>query len=359
MSGEVYGDKVLIFMLGIGIPRIVDPGGNITNTEDPSIKGKEKAEQKGLSYNDQEPIFQSVNAIDSVPISWTLGSVLLTASGSQSPFINYPSETYTNGRIFNFTGVNGKLLALEESTGVRVAYVLAVVAVLALLYYLYRYTRRRKETAHRYSTIPTQMEEGTEAISLNDITRTPGKTPLGSVGRLQRLLRRLSKTLPWNTAPRSRTPKLRHSGGVTTSPSSQPLQHTSSSPAVMTIKSAPSTPKRGSPRLGGGTVNHSSKSSEDVNANVTGLGLFRNTLNPLSRSNSSVGIHEQQQQQQQQPSQLNPQSVYTHNNTTHTPPRASLSSRNNSSVNLTTLVSRSTSSAKLNNIGFVQDDDDR
>ncbi|TIA90846.1 hypothetical protein E3P99_01391 [Wallemia hederae] len=398
---------------GIGIPRIVDPGGNITNSEDPSIKGKEKAEEKGLS--EPEPIFQSVNAIDSVPISWTLGSVLLTASGSRSPFIAYQdnsssSSSYTNGNIFTFTGLNGKLL-LAETGGVKVVYVLAalLVLVLVVLYALGYLTRRRKETHHRYSTIPTQMEEGTEAISLNDMTRTRGKTPLSGSGGgvLARTLRqtqlytrhaahKLSALIPSMkvlSPARSRTPKLRHSGGVTGSsggggvdvdvgaggvgtPLSQPLQHTNSSPAIMTIKSAPSTPKRGSPRLGvgvgAGMANHSSKSSEDVhmgadnipqshNHTTTGLGLFRHTLNPLTRSSSGVNVHEYATHHGHlQPSSSSSQPpVYTSSHPhAGTPPRASLSSRNNSSVNLTTLVSRSTSSAKLNNLGFTKDDDD-
>ncbi|TIB08740.1 hypothetical protein E3P89_02936 [Wallemia ichthyophaga] len=432
---------------GIGIPRIVDPGGNIT-TADPLTEANEKAGQKGLRYGEgereqeqapshapsHEPIFQSVNAIDSVPISWTLGSVLLTASGSQSPFLAYSTNTphSTSDDIFTFTGVNGKLLALESRTGVRAVYVLAALALLLLAvgwyaWYVYRRRSRRRRDSdsdsnvQRYTAIPTQMEEGTEAISLNDVghkayshkSRSGSGSSLGSlasvgsrgaaaIGKLQRSVRRLARSMPgwsWSwrdwtkpSAPRSRTPKLRYSGGLPSDPTSQPLQHTSSSPAIMTIKSAPSTPKRGSSRL------HAYKNSQNVDVDVggvgsggvdagvgvsgsaindkstntkkqphaTGLGLFRNSLD---RSSSSVhvdqlGFQQQQQQQQQHPSsqlQLNPpQTLASHpsnpSHPSHTPPRASLSSRNNSSANLTTLVSRSTSSAKLNNMGIVQDD---
>ncbi|KAJ7286383.1 nucleoside-diphosphatase [Mycena rebaudengoi] len=58
---------------GIGMPRIVDPGGN--NTTD-GEKVAQQAENKGLG----RPTFQSVDTVDDIAISWTLGKMVLEAS---------------------------------------------------------------------------------------------------------------------------------------------------------------------------------------------------------------------------------------------------------------------------------------
>lgn len=58
---------------GIGMPRIVDPGGNGTTHGDEVV---EKAQSKGLG----RPTFQSVDSVDNIAISWTLGKMVLEAS---------------------------------------------------------------------------------------------------------------------------------------------------------------------------------------------------------------------------------------------------------------------------------------
>ncbi|KAJ7590701.1 nucleoside phosphatase family-domain-containing protein [Mycena floridula] len=58
---------------GIGMPRIVDPDGNPTTEGD---KVAETAEKKGLG----RPTFQSIDSIDDIAISWTLGKMVLEAS---------------------------------------------------------------------------------------------------------------------------------------------------------------------------------------------------------------------------------------------------------------------------------------
>lgn len=331
---------VQVLHSGIGIPRIVDPGGNITNTEDPSVKGKEMAEQKGLARPDDEPVFQSVNSVDSVPISWTLGSVLLTASGSQSPFVTYapkdlPKYTKNSGKIFNFKMPS----MLDDRLSSYAQWILVALSVILVVYVVYRIRRRRNARGrHDYSSLPAHLEEGTEAISLNDLNspsaRSRGQHALQNVNGWVRHLRSY-----FRGGARSRTPKLRHSGGPT-GPISQPLQQTASSPAIMTVKSAPTSPKRTSPRLS----TASRMSNDDA---VTGLGLFRNTL-ALNRSSSNTNTPPRDEQQKHL--QAEPPAGT---------PRASLSSRNNSSVNLTTLVSRTTSSAKLNHMtGFTKEYED-
>lgn len=58
---------------GIGIPRIVDPGGNSTTSGE---QVAHQAETKGLG----RPLFQSADSIGDIAISWTLGKMVLEAS---------------------------------------------------------------------------------------------------------------------------------------------------------------------------------------------------------------------------------------------------------------------------------------
>lgn len=63
---------------GIGIPRIVDPGGN-TSTRGEQVA--QQAERKGLG----RPMFQSMDSVGGVAISWTLGKMVLEASKAVEP----------------------------------------------------------------------------------------------------------------------------------------------------------------------------------------------------------------------------------------------------------------------------------
>ncbi|RXW22811.1 hypothetical protein EST38_g3052 [Candolleomyces aberdarensis] len=58
---------------GLGMPRIVDPGGNATTDGD---KVEEEAKKKGLG----RPTFQSMDTVGDIAISWTLGKMVLEAS---------------------------------------------------------------------------------------------------------------------------------------------------------------------------------------------------------------------------------------------------------------------------------------
>jgi Golgi nucleoside diphosphatase len=79
---------------GIGMPRLVDPGGNVKGVEG-GDKVAEQAEEKGLG----RPVFQSVDTVGDIAISWTLGKMVLEASkevpattGSEGP-ITDPIES--------------------------------------------------------------------------------------------------------------------------------------------------------------------------------------------------------------------------------------------------------------------------
>ncbi|KAH9952162.1 nucleoside phosphatase family-domain-containing protein [Amylocystis lapponica] len=63
---------------GIGLPRIVDPGGNSTTHGN---KVEQQAESKGLG----RPTFQSMDSVGDIAISWTLGKMVLEASKEVPP----------------------------------------------------------------------------------------------------------------------------------------------------------------------------------------------------------------------------------------------------------------------------------
>ncbi|KAI0315250.1 nucleoside phosphatase family-domain-containing protein, partial [Amylostereum chailletii] len=62
---------------GLGMPRIVDPGGNSTTDGDV----KHQADRKGLG----PPTFQSMDSVDDIAITWTLGKMVLEASNDVPP----------------------------------------------------------------------------------------------------------------------------------------------------------------------------------------------------------------------------------------------------------------------------------
>ena len=59
---------------GIKMPRIVDPGGNVTSANGENVA--EQAAKKGLG----RPSFQSMESVGDIAISWTLGKMVLEAS---------------------------------------------------------------------------------------------------------------------------------------------------------------------------------------------------------------------------------------------------------------------------------------
>jgi golgi apyrase len=65
---------------GLRMPRIVDPGGNDTTKAD---EVKDQAEEKGL----WRPYFQSVDSVEDMAVSWTLGKMVLEASKEVPPLV--------------------------------------------------------------------------------------------------------------------------------------------------------------------------------------------------------------------------------------------------------------------------------
>lgn len=68
---------------GLGLPRIVDPGGNSTD-KSAIHKVDENAKSKGLG----RPSFQSADTVGDTAISWTLGKIVLEASKEIEPSSN-------------------------------------------------------------------------------------------------------------------------------------------------------------------------------------------------------------------------------------------------------------------------------
>ena len=65
---------------GIKMPRIVDPGGNVSTDGEKVVN---EAEKKGLG----RPTFQSVDTVGDIAISWTLGKMVLEASKEIVPIV--------------------------------------------------------------------------------------------------------------------------------------------------------------------------------------------------------------------------------------------------------------------------------
>lgn len=86
---------------GIGMPRIVDPGGNSTGQPN---EVQDKASQKGLG----KPILQSLDAVGDTAISWTLGKMVLEASREIPPLSKDvpPLSDPVAGEIIDQNGID-------------------------------------------------------------------------------------------------------------------------------------------------------------------------------------------------------------------------------------------------------------
>lgn len=74
---------------GIGIPRLVDAGGNDTLTGgelgDTNTEAERRAREKGLLEAKKKHHFQSMDEVDQTAISWTLGKMVIEASKAVQP----------------------------------------------------------------------------------------------------------------------------------------------------------------------------------------------------------------------------------------------------------------------------------
>lgn len=232
---------------GIGIPRIVDPGGNSTTQGE---KVAQQAEKKGLG----PPVFQSVETVGGIAISWTLGKMVLEASkevkpssSHSRPLVDPVQDIPSNLRNPPITPIRPPFLDLDaieerisqhlppaltrESLGFSPVVILFYSVVLSLLCCMALRLRRpfslalrrfRRASLKRGVDNAYMMEEGS-------LSQTAPPSILPS------LLRPLRRFVSNPSRPRPRPPPL----NLTSHPVRPLLRHTHSSPVSSTRTSPP------------------------------------------------------------------------------------------------------------------------
>ncbi|KAF7799605.1 hypothetical protein EIP86_010843 [Pleurotus ostreatoroseus] len=188
---------------GIGMPRIVDPGGNPTTQGDAVAQ---KAEDKGLG----RPQFQSLDSVGDIAISWTLGKMVLEASkevpplsDSTRPIVDpiddIPNDSHTTIKpirppFLDFDAIEDQLSGHLPSSLTRqslgfspVAFLFYLFAVTLFISMTYRLRHRIRSTMRRcarrkdrdYIALGYSMEEGhalTSGLSTPSRPSSPTRT---------------------------------------------------------------------------------------------------------------------------------------------------------------------------------------
>ncbi|GAA6060705.1 hypothetical protein JCM10212_003326 [Sporobolomyces blumeae] len=213
---------------GIGIPRIIDRGGQ-GDGKNQTEKGLEKAIDKGLV--DEPPSFQSLNEVHDVAISWTLGKMVLeVAQGTtqlpllqppEHPLIDYPpyskddtasdpkssSSAHRYPSLDSWTGhipsfksdMRSTLSAIKDSDALPYGG-LVIVAVLIYLFALSPSASRRRKTVLGFGSsfrggggrggrrgsdfLPLSQHDDSMSRSSDPGVHDPGRTPAVMLGRL-------------------------------------------------------------------------------------------------------------------------------------------------------------------------------
>lgn len=241
---------------GIGMPRIVDPGGN------DSTHGEEVAEQaktKGLG----KPTFQSLDSVGDIAISWTLGKMVLEASkevpllsNSDRPLVD-PLDDIPESSSHPIRPIRPPFLDLDliedhisqhlpssltrKSLGFSpVALMLSILLTSVLLSVTYRLRHQLKASFRRFrrggrwrdrdiSLEGYTMEEGKAAIGYTGNTPPPSPSSYLPSVLLRPLRRFISSSRPYPHP-------------ITTVSSKPKLRHTHTSPARLSPTSGSSSP---------------------------------------------------------------------------------------------------------------------
>ena len=121
---------------GIGVPRLVDQGGNDTLTGgdlgNTNLEAERRAREKGLLSSQKKAHFQSMDEVGSTAISWTLGKMVIEASKAVRP---YP-QRWTLPQNLGLGRLENKL----DSMGIQAiwAYGFMVFAMAALFFSFFR-----------------------------------------------------------------------------------------------------------------------------------------------------------------------------------------------------------------------------
>ncbi|KIP08716.1 hypothetical protein PHLGIDRAFT_68805 [Phlebiopsis gigantea 11061_1 CR5-6] len=293
---------------GIGLPRIVDAGGNSTTDGD---KVAQQAEDKGLG----RPQFQSMDTVGDIAISWTLGKMVLEASKevpplSQStrPLVDpiddipdvanspvkpirppFPYLDVIEDHLSQHLPPSLTRHALGFSIVGLLFYFMAVALFVTTLYRLRhrirstvrRFTRKRDRD---YISLGYSMEEGralTNGLPSSRPSSRPSSPPARGVSRLITSLKRLSST---NSQKPHSTPM------IMTAPAS-PLRgspHRSPTfPPPDFSNAAASSFEPGSPRLANLAFNGSLSSLTSRSRNSSRLDLTH-MPRTISRTSSNV-----------------------------------------------------------------------
>ncbi|KAG5653534.1 hypothetical protein H0H81_012475 [Sphagnurus paluster] len=216
---------------GIGIPRITDPGGNVTTDGDEVEK---EAEKKGLG-----PAFQSRDTVGDIAISWTLGKMVLEASKevpmrpNHRPLVD-PIEEIPDTPGFHIQpirppfwtlgGIEDRITPLlpvnltRTSLGFSPVIFLLLVSFFFIAIIAYPMRRQIRGSCLRSLRHATKRDEGyslEEGIALNGHNSRPGSPPSTTAKWLYPIRRVFSST---GTKPQpvalsvvtSHNPNLRH-----------------------------------------------------------------------------------------------------------------------------------------------------
>lgn len=232
---------------GIGIPRIVDPGGNSTTQGEQVAK---QADKKGLG----RPIFQSADTVGGIAISWTLGKMVLEASkevkplsSDSKPLVDPVQDIPSNLRNPPIKPIRPPFLDLDaieekisqhlppvltrESLGFSPVMFLFYTVVLLLLFCMALRLRRPFSLALRRLR-RTSLKRDIDNAYLMEEGSLPQPTPSSMLP--PSLLRPLRRLVSSSNLSRPRPPPL----SMTSHPIRPVLRHTHSSPASPTTTRA-------------------------------------------------------------------------------------------------------------------------
>ncbi|KAL7412451.1 nucleoside phosphatase family-domain-containing protein [Mrakia frigida] len=181
---------------GIGLPRVVDPGGgHLSSSSSPlsktDLEAARKAKQKGLGG----PSFQSIDTVGDTAISWTLGKMVIEASRDVPPAL--PSSSYTD-----WVSLPDRLLGIDHlmegrldrlGGGSYFAYGFVLLGVLLLFFVKFRRrVFRVASPVRRVNRWKKDLEESDEyeeeESHLLDQQRSHPSVSLSLLRRLDRLL---------------------------------------------------------------------------------------------------------------------------------------------------------------------------
>lgn len=204
---------------GIGMPRIVDSGGNTTSHE--AAEAGEKAHDKHLGEIAKPlPTFQSVDTIGDTAISWTLGKIVLEASkevpalSQDLPPMSDP-DPHGHGIAVErppFRNSHQHGLSIQAAFPVIMVLVGALFFILRTLLRAYiRRSRRHVDGEERIGLFDYHSSEETTSGGFSSSGSSPPTTPYSpraaSHGGLLRSIRRLLR--PFSEPKRPRRPKSR------------------------------------------------------------------------------------------------------------------------------------------------------